>query len=101
MSSELLLSKTAQMPGSSAVNARRLARAMTTRTLQRGDKLWSAGDQPRAFTVVQAGLIKEVRPGRRLGDAKCTLCGPGSSVGELARLEQVPYATDAIVATDF
>ena len=77
-----------------------LSRLATSRTLNRADALWRAGDSPAAFTVIHTGLIKIVRRLPNGREAILGVFGPRESIGEVALVRGSPYPADAIVCSD-
>jgi CRP/FNR family transcriptional regulator len=77
-----------------------LAAVATTRTLDRGQRLWRGGDLPACFTVIHGGLLKIVRlmPSGREGIIG--VFGPRESIGEVALVRGTPYPADAVVCSD-
>ena len=85
--------------GIDASLAERLAHAAVTRSYQRGEQLWRAGEMPHALLFVKSGLVKLTRPAARGRTALCGLFGPPSCLGELVLVKGVPYQNAAIAAT--
>lgn len=77
-----------------------LARTATTRTLNRGDALWNAGQQPSAFSIIQRGLLKIVRPLASGRESIVGLFGPRESVGDVAVMQGIPYPAAAVVCSE-
>ena len=76
----------------------RLASASFRRTLVRGERLWSAGEQATHFFVITSGLMKIVRSGDDGGIV--TILGARESLGDAAVLGRHPYPADAYAATE-
>jgi CRP/FNR family transcriptional regulator, nitrogen oxide reductase regulator len=79
---------------------RDLARRVTTRKLVRGERLWSAGDTPTHFTLIQTGLFKIIRTAADGSEAIVALFGPRESIGDVAVIGRKPYPAAAIVCSD-
>lgn len=77
-----------------------LAGVAVSRTLQRGDLLWRAGDNPSSFTILRSGLVKIVRRLANGRDAIVGVFGPRESVGEVALVRNTPYPADAVVCSE-
>ena len=88
------------LSGADSVLLDRMATSSTTRTLDRGELLWRAGDVAKSLTVIKSGLVKVVRPAARGRASICGIFGPPDTVGDLAVLRGIPYPADAVVATE-
>jgi CRP/FNR family transcriptional regulator len=78
----------------------RMSSHTTTRTYERGELLWRAGDPAQALTLIRSGLVKVVRTAARGRSAICGLFGPHETVGDVALLKGLAHAADAIAASD-
>jgi len=87
------------LQGASPEALERLARAATTRTVERGQYLWRTGDMPVALTVVRTGLVKIVKVGVQGKKTICGLFGAPDTLGDAPVLQGIPFPADAIVAT--
>ena len=95
-----ILEKTPSLAGLEPEILTRMASSATTRTLNRGELLWQAGDPAKSFTILRSGLVKVVRPAPKGRSAICGIFGPPESGGDLALLKDSPYPADAVVATE-
>lgn len=76
-----------------------LAKTATIREIEHGVALWDAGQQPLAFSVINRGLIKIVRPLANGREAIVGLFGPRESIGDVAVMQGIPYPAAAIVCS--
>ena len=77
-----------------------IAAETATRTYREGEVLWSAGDAPTHFTLIQAGLV-EVRRATPGGERTLMgLFGPHESVGDFAVMDAAPYPADALAISE-
>jgi CRP-like cAMP-binding protein len=93
------LARVPALQGASTETLERLAKAATTRSVERGQHIWRAGDTPIALTVVRAGLVKIVRTGSQGKRTICGLFGAPDTLGDAPVLQGLPFPADAIVAT--
>lgn len=76
----------------------RLASAAFRRTMVRGERLWTAGDEAKHFFVITSGLMKITRPDEDGGIV--AILGPRESLGDVAVLGRHAYPADACAATE-
>jgi CRP/FNR family transcriptional regulator len=100
MGLERMLERTPALAGIDPKVLTRLAGASSEASLERGQWLWRAGDNPRALTIIRSGLVKLLRPTSRGRSAICGIFGPPESLGDDALLEGSPYPHAAVVETD-
>ena len=87
--------------GLAETTLQRLASASFRRTLVRGERLWSAGEEASHFFVITSGLVKIVRASGAGGNGGIVaILGPRESLGDAAVLGRHPYPADAYAATE-
>jgi len=65
------------------------------RHLERGARVWRAGEEASCMALIASGLVKIVQP----GGAIVAIFGPHETFGELAIVAGSPYWADAVAAT--
>lgn len=76
-----------------------LLNVAATRTLERGNHLWRAGDAPLALTAIRSGLVKIVKSNINGKQTICGLFGPPETLADAPVLRGTPFPADAVVAT--
>ena len=99
MSLKEFLTRIPALQGTSPEAMERLAKCASTRTIERGEYLWRAGDVPIALTAVRSGLVKVVKLGHQGRKTICGLFGAPDTLGDAPVLHGTPYPADAVVAT--
>jgi CRP-like cAMP-binding protein len=69
-------------------------------SLREGERLWRAGDDARAFTIIQRGLVQVERAVAGKEPAVLGIFGPSESVGDAAVLGRTVYPADAVAASE-
>jgi CRP-like cAMP-binding protein len=100
LANERALGASRLFAGIDAETLHSLAATAERRQLERGARLWRAGDVATRFTVILSGLVKIVRSASDGTETIVGIFGPRESVGDIAVLQRGAYPADAVAVSD-
>lgn len=78
----------------------RIGASAVSRKLERGERVWRAGEAATHFILIQSGIVKIMRAAPDGTEAIVALFGPRESIGDVAVVGHRKYPADAVVASD-